>query len=327
MVKRSIGMKSKKEIAILFFIIAVLVFYITSRKDEKTHYKLPEVANIATGDITKISIKKKGMETVLAREGDKWLVGDKKYPADAKLIETMLKDITGLTLTALASESKNYAVYGLDGKNRIEVTAYKGDSLLRRLNIGKPASSYRFTFVMLDDDPRVFHAEGNIKSGFDKTVSELRDKKVMAFTDDITEVTLKKGKEEIKFLRTTAPVSVDAAGEKEGKVQQPKESISAWTTAGGRAARAREINSIVNTLSGLTCEGFIEDRKKEDFKSPVFTVILKGINTYTISIFDKKDGQYPAVSSTSKYPFLISEWKANKIMKDFGSLIEVKKSE
>ncbi|NOZ69878.1 MAG: DUF4340 domain-containing protein, partial [Deferribacteres bacterium] len=148
-------MKSKKEIAILFFIIAVLVFYITSQKEEKTHYKLPEAPEIATDDITRITIKKKGSETVLVKEGDRWLVGEKRYPADEKKVKDMLKGISGLTLTALASESKNYAVYELDDKNRIEVSAYKGDRLLRRLNIGKPASSYRFTFVMLDDDPRV----------------------------------------------------------------------------------------------------------------------------------------------------------------------------
>ncbi|NOZ68948.1 MAG: DUF4340 domain-containing protein, partial [Deferribacteres bacterium] len=200
------------------------------------------------------------------------------------------------------------------------------DRLLRRLNIGKPASSYRFTFVMLDDDPRVFQAKGEIKSTFSRTVSDLRDRKVMAFTDDITEVVLKRGKEEIKFLRTKAPVSVDTTGEKEGQEQKEEEEASAWKTADGRAAKAKEIDGIINTLSGLVCDGFIEDSKKEDFKSPVFTATLKGINTYTISIFSKKDGKYTAVSSTSEYPFLISEWKAKRIMKDFGSLIEEKKN-
>ncbi len=321
-------MKSKKEIAILFFIIAVLVFYITSRKDEKTHYKLPEVPKIAAADITKITVKKNGSETVLVKESDRWLVGEKRYPADENKVKDMLKGVSDLRLTALASESKNYAVYELDEKKRIEVAVYKGDRLLRRLNIGKPASTYRFTFVMLDDDPRVFQAEGDIKSDFNRTVSELRDRKVMAFTDDITQLVLKRDGEEIKFVRTKAPVSVDTAAkpESEEKQQEKKEGASAWKTAGGRAARAKEIEGIISTLSDLRCDGFIEDRKKEDFKSPVFTATLKGVNTYTISIFGKKDGKYQAVSSTSEYPFLLSEWKAKRIMKDFGSLIEEKKN-
>jgi hypothetical protein len=68
------------------------------------------------------------------------------------------------------------------------------------------------------------------------------------------------------------------------------------------------------------------DKTKEDLKSPVFTATLKGLNTYTISIFEKKDEQYPAVSSGSEYPFLLSERKANQIMKDFkGLLVEEEK--
>ena len=52
-------MKGKKEIAILFFLIVVLVFYISSRKGEKTHYKLPEPGQMQKDEITKRSIKMK----------------------------------------------------------------------------------------------------------------------------------------------------------------------------------------------------------------------------------------------------------------------------
>ena len=112
-------MKGKKEVAILFFIIAVLAFYISSQKDEKTHYELPAVKEIEAADISKISIKKKDSEIVLVKENDQWRVSDKKYPADSQLVQNMLDAISGLTLTALASESKNYAMYELDDKSRV----------------------------------------------------------------------------------------------------------------------------------------------------------------------------------------------------------------
>jgi hypothetical protein len=44
-------MKGKNELAILFFLIVVLAFYISNRKDEKTHYEMPDVKQIQTGDI------------------------------------------------------------------------------------------------------------------------------------------------------------------------------------------------------------------------------------------------------------------------------------
>ncbi len=314
-------MKGKKELAILFFIIAVLVYYIFSEKSEKTHYELPDVEKIIKDDISKLNIRKKDSEIALIKENDRWLISEKKYPADNTLVDKMLEDITGLKLTALASESKKYAIYELDKKDRIQVEAYKGDSLLRKMSIGKPASSYRHTFVMLDDDHRVFHSEGNIKSDFDKTISELRDKKVMAFQDDITELTLKKDKEEITILRGVAPVPVEVTkkGEEE---QKPQEAGPKWTTVDGKAVKENEVDGIINTLSDFRCDEFIEDKTKEDFKSPVFQATLKGVNIYSISIFEEKDSKYPAISSENNYPFLISEWKANKIMNDLESLVE-----
>ncbi|GBD97727.1 MAG TPA: DUF4340 domain-containing protein [Nitrospirae bacterium] len=314
-------MKGKKDIAILFFVIAVLVFYISSQKSEKTNYELPDIRKIQTGDITKISLKKKGSGIVLARENDKWLINDRKYPADNAVIENMLNAISDLTLTALASESGNYAIYELDREKRIEVEAYKGSDLLRKINVGKITTTYNQTFVMLDNDPRVYHASGALRREFDRTVSELRDKKVMAFNkDDITEVVLKKGKDEITIIRATAPVSVDVP-EQKGKKEKPG-SVPEWTTSDGKTVKKDVVNGIINILSGFLCDEFIEDKTKEDFKAPVFTVVLKGINTYTISFFEKRENRYPAVSSESEYPFLVSEWKANKIMKKPGSLIE-----
>ncbi|HDH04196.1 MAG TPA: DUF4340 domain-containing protein [Nitrospirae bacterium] len=315
------NMKGKKEIAILFFVIAVLAFYISSRKSEKTHYELPGIQKIRTGDITKISLKKKGSEIELAKENDKWLINDRKYPADNAVIDSMLNAISGLTLTALASESGNYAIYDLDKEKRIEVEAYKGSDLLRKINVGKITPTYKQTFVMLDNDHRVYHAKGALRREFDRTVSELRDKKVMAFSDDITEVALKQGKDEITIVRATAPVSVDVT-EKKGKQEKPGESAPKWTTSEGKAVKEDEVNDIIDTLSGFLCDEFIEDKTKEDFKSPVFTVVLKGVNTYTISFFEKIENRYPAISSESEYPFFVSEWKANKVMKKPGSLIE-----
>jgi len=314
-------MKAKKEFAILFFIISVLLFYIYSERGEKTHYALPEIQQIQSDTISKIHIRKEDSLISLVRKGDKWLVGDEKYRADKVLVENMLKGISALTLTALASESENYSLYELDEKGRIEVSVYKGDTVLRTVKIGKPASSYRYTFVMIDDDHRVYHAEGNLRNEFDKNISDLRDKTLMAFNDDIREVILKKGRDEMTIVKASAPVSVDAAKNETG-TSEPGESGRTWTTADGKAVKESEIDNMVRALSNFQCDAFIEDRAKEEFKAPIYTLILKGVNTYTISIFEKKDSQHPAVSSESEYPCLLSEWKANQIMKDFKGLLE-----
>jgi hypothetical protein len=52
------------------------------------------------------------------------------------------------------------------------------------------------------------------------------------------------------------------------------------------------------------------------------TVLLKGVQPYSVSLFEKDANQYIAVSSESGYPFLLPEWKAKRIMKDLDSLTE-----
>jgi hypothetical protein len=177
---------------------------------------------------------------------------------------------------------------------------------------------------MIDDDHRVFHAEGNIKNEFDKTVPDLRDKKVMVFHDEIKGLTLRKGKKELIITKAESSVSVDVTGKGEQE-KKPQEDTPKWITIDGKPAKEKEVDEIVNILSHLECDKFIEDMTKEDFGSPVYTATLRGVKIYSISLFEKKENQYPAVSSESDYPFLISEGKANKIMKDLNALKEEKK--
>lgn len=308
----------QKEIAILFFVISVLVYYIYSDKAEKTHYELPEIEQIKRDDVSKIQIRKDGSDISIIREGGVWLAGEKKYRADNAVVETMLQGLSGISLTALASESKNYDLYELDEKRRIEVEAYKDGSPLRKIIIGKPASSYRHTFVMLNDDHRVYHAAGNMRNNFDKTLSDLRDRTVMTITDEISQIVLTSGAKEMTIVRAAAPLSVDVTGSTAGETEAgPK-----WTTAGGQAVKEKEVDDIIKTLSDFKCDEFIEDKTKDALKSPVFTVTLQGTKTYMLSIFEKREDRYSAVSSDNDYPFLLSEGKAKRIMKDPDSLVE-----
>lgn len=313
-------MKVGKELAILFFITTVLLFYIYNRTDERTHYQLPEITEIRTDDVSQVVIRKPGEETHIVRKDDAWFVGAREYPADSRKISNLLKKIAGLKVSALASESGNLTVYDLDERNRITVEAYQGETLMRRIIIGKPASSFRHTFILLDDDQRVFHAEGNFRSDFDMDVSGFRDRSVLKLQEEIVEVVLTNETGEMRVMKAPDPLTADGSGEISG--QENQGATSGWYTSDHRRVRGEEIEELIRTLSDFQCDDFIEDRKREDFLSPVFTVSLRGEKTSGISLFQKEEGQYPAISTESEYPFLISEWKADRIMKDFAGLVE-----
>ncbi|MGD9261541.1 MAG: hypothetical protein PVG44_13920, partial [Desulfobacterales bacterium] len=85
------------------------------------------------------------------------------------------------------------------------------------------------------------------------------------------------------------------------------------------------VKQLLNTLSNLRCEKYIDDRKKEDFTSALFTLQLKGLQEYNLSVFPKinqSDSDYPAISSGNDYAFFLSDSQANRIMKDPSEILK-----
>ncbi len=309
----------KKEYVILAVIILALSVYLILRNPDRTHYELPTVPVIA-GDISKIEISKVDSSISLNKEDDTWHIAPKGYPADGSKVENMLDVIKDVTLTAMVSESKNYTRYDLNDENKITVKAWAGDKLGREFELGKAATSYRHTFVKLADDHRVYHAQGNFRSKFDQTVDNLQDKKVLSFDgSEIQEIRVTKGKQEIALSRTQVPA--DVAPAKKAEAESPaseKKEQPVWQTADGKKADQAKLSQLLRSLSSLRCEKYVDDRKKEDFTDPIFTIELRGTEEYTLSIFAKTDKDakdYPAVSSANDYPFLLSESKADDLMK------------
>jgi hypothetical protein len=317
-------MKWKKEHLILLVIIAALAAYLILQKSGRTHYVLPPVARIASKDITKLRIKNKDSLITLTRKGASWIIEPQGYPANKEAVNGLLREMGGLTLTALASEGGNDAVYDLDDGRRIEADAYEGSKVVRELAIGKTAASGEHTFVKLDRNAGIFHADHDLRRVFDKTLSALRDKTVMKVTGDITGLTLTKGRKTLTIEKATR--SASAKGKKEqGKGGAQQGTGPQWKIAGKKPANDAEVNGLVNTLSNLTCEDFIEGKVKNDFHAPLYTVMLKGAKTYKLSIYKEKDKTFAAVSSESPYPFKLSDWQAKNIMKDFNEFGSAKK--
>ncbi|MBF0259817.1 MAG: DUF4340 domain-containing protein [Desulfamplus sp.] len=161
---------------------------------------------------------------------------DKNYPASKESVTQILDIVKDLKLSALVSESGNLNPYELDSKNRISVTVKSAVETLRKFEIGKTAPSFRHTFVRLDGNSNVYHAAKSFRRDFDKTVDDLRDKKVLSFDKSkISSIALKKG-ETIKeiAIKDGKPVSVDAKvqdsaqGKKDNldKEDKPVDSIS-----------------------------------------------------------------------------------------------------
>ena len=319
-------MKLKKEYIILALIIIGISVYLYMRKTDRTLYQTPDIPKIAKKDLTKLRIKKDDTSIVLNKKDNSWYIEPENYPADADKVAHMLDTIENLTLTAMVSESRNYNRYDLNDEAKINVQAWNNRDLKRNFDVGKTAASFRHTFVKLANDKRVFHAEGNFRSKFDTTTDMLRDKRVLAFKpEEILEIQITKDQQAVTFIKAPVP-----AGDESTDTEQSQPSASAdlgdkWQTADGRNCDETIVRQLLNTLSNLRCEKFIDDRKKEDFTSALFNLQLKGSQEYNLSVFPKinqSDSDYPAISSGNDYAFLLSDSKAKRIMKDPSEILK-----
>jgi len=329
-------MKFKKEYIILVFVIIALSVYLYMRKTDRTLYELPEIPQVNEKELTKLEITKGKTSLVLNKKDDKWYIAPAEYLTDANKVKDMLDALKDLALTALVSESENYNRYDLDERQKINVKASQGGSLKLDIDVGKTASSFRHTFVRPSGDKRVFHAQGNLKNAFDVTVDSLRDKTVLALKPaDIQQINIRNDQQSLAFSRTQAPVEVKAPAAEQEKTEKntaaptpaPKQ---IWQAATGQPVNDSAIDQLLNAVTDLRCEKFIDDRKKEDFTSPLFSLEMKGAQDYSLSIFPKAgedDANYPAVSSGSQYPFLLSANQVDRIMQEPSALLQTPKTD
>ena len=310
-------MKVKKEYIILAVVIIALSVYLIMRTEDRTQYQLPALPPVAAKEISKLQITRNQVNTVINKKDDKWFIAPEEWPADGDKIKDMLEAIENLTLTALVSESRNYNLYDLDAEKKITVKAWQGESLKRDVDLGKTASSFRHTFVKTAGDERVYHARGNFRNNFDISVDDLRDKVVLTMnTAEIQQIRISKDQQLLTLSKTPVPVAVEGSATEAAPAssQQP-----VWQAADGRPVDEAVVKQVLGAVANLRCEKFINDRQKNDFTSPLLTLQLKGAQEYSLSIFAKtaeKDTGYPAVSSGSDYPFLLSAGQAERIMKD-----------
>lgn len=309
-------MKLKKEYMVLAVIVVALLLYILLKSTDKTHYSLPEVAKISRSAISKLVIVRPGGTLTLEGQGDEWKIQPQGYPADRSMVDRMLKAVEEFELSTLVSESKNYVQYDLTDDKKIVLEVFGGEESLAKLDIGKTASTYQHTYVRLDGDDKVYQARGNIRQPLDVEMDRMRDKVVAKMDRDlVTGITLQEAGEILTIQKYEEPPVPQITGEADSTAA-PMPPKPMWTTDDGREAQENVVNGIISTLANLRCTEYIEDKNKEDFTDPAFTITVEGSSSVTLQIFDKRDdNKYPAVSSQNDYPFLLTEGVVNRLKK------------
>jgi hypothetical protein len=311
-------MKVKKEYLVLLLIIIGLSIYLLQRTGDRTLYKLPAIPPVAKSDITKIQIEQGDEDVELTKKDDRWWIAPEHYPADSSRIQGMLDVLDDLTLTALVAQSGDDMRYELDDEKKISVKAWQQDRLVRDFEIGKTAPSFRHTFVKLAGDKRVFHARGNLRSRFDQTIDQLRDKQVLSFNiEDIQQIQIVDGGSTLELALSRTAADEESPPDDSQTAEGPSAAGGIWQTEDGKSAVQEKVNQLLRSLSALKCQTFIEDKNEFDFTRPIRTINLTGPEKHSLRIYAKisEDAQdYPATSSDSDDPFTLSSSQTEPIL-------------
>jgi hypothetical protein len=196
--------------AVLLAALSGVLYWSNHHKPAESDVKVsadapPKILDLKIENISKIDIKKKGSDPVeLAKDGSGgWqIVSPKQYRADQNAVSSLASTLASLSSERLLdANASNPGQYGLADAG-YEVDVIEKDGSGHRLLIGDEAPAGSSSYAALGGDPRVFMLASYNKTSLAKSLSDLRDKRLLVFEQDkLSRVELIAKKVEIEFGR------------------------------------------------------------------------------------------------------------------------------
>jgi len=165
----------------------------------------PKILALSENDIARIDLKKKDAPaTVLERNNaGKWqLTAPNHFLADQDTAGQFVGSASSIASDRVGEDkASDVSNYGLKSPTlEVDVTTKAGKT--SKLKIGDDTPTNSGAYAMLEGDPRVFTVASFVKSGLDKSVNDLRDKRLLTFDQDkLSRVELTAKKQDIEFGR------------------------------------------------------------------------------------------------------------------------------
>jgi len=163
----------------------------------------PKILALSEGDITKVVLKKGAYETDLLKAGGKWqITAPMPYAADQDTASQLVASAANVSSDRVVEDkASNLSPYGLSSPIlELDLTGKGGK--ISKLKIGDDTPTNSGSYAMLEGDPRVFTVPSYVKTGIDKSLNDLRDKRLLTFDQDkLSRVELIAKKQDIEFGR------------------------------------------------------------------------------------------------------------------------------
>ena len=180
--------------------------------------------------------------------------------------------------------------------------------------------------MMIQNDKNIYHANGNLKPDFDKTVQDFRDKKVLEFKEaSLKRIMLETGGKSKTLIPREA-----AAKEKEEEAPDKEKPSVTWVSEDGTPIDHEGLANLLSTLSFLQCQQYLESPDKTGLEKskPLGRIVLETETRLELTLFKgDKEEQINGISSMNGYAFELSRFNGKEILSHMEQLLGIQRDE
>ncbi len=182
-------MKNKSITYLGITLVVLLIVFFISKSTDKTVGRTEYFVKVDTNLVDYIHLVSPDHgETTLEKVNDFWRVTDPvDFPAEVRNVHEVMKKLDGLEIENLVSgRAEQRSNYQVDSTG-ILVEVKGGGKMLANFYIGKPASTYKHTYMREVDSDDIFMVDGNFKYFFSRKTNDWRNKSIIQINKDAIE--------------------------------------------------------------------------------------------------------------------------------------------
>ena len=291
----------KKKLVQLSIISLLIIFILTTRLINTSN--TPEILKPLSEEIHKLEIQGLDISVNAHLLNSVWVLGDRSYPADQGSLIRMVDTVKSIRTDHLISRKEDAERYELTADKALIVKVYSNDEPLRVLRIGKESESGRGVYFSVEGVPGIFLSLENLRSTFSKTEADLRNKQMLSLT--LAEIT---------------SLTVEGPGLRYTLFKDSSQGGSAWSIQDlNLPLDQSRVEQYVSQLVRINAISFPEETSLTG-RNPSWRFNLKTQGkSYILDLFDpsgEDNTAYPMLVSESPYPFNVSKYKAEELMKE-----------
>jgi hypothetical protein len=246
-----------------------------------------KLLTIPAEQFQEIRIKKPAETEDLKRVDGKWrILQPKALAADQDAVTSMVTSLSALTADkTIDDNATDLKPYGLDAPT-LDIVITRTDGKTAELIVGDPTPTNSGNYAKLPGSSKVYTVASFVKTGLDKTVNDLRDKRMLTFdSDKITRVLL---------AAKGAPIEFGKNGQNEWQILKP----------GPLRADATQVDALVSKLKDAKMDLTVSD---DDAKKAVaayasgtkiaVATVSDSSGDQSLEVHKDKDKNYYAKSS------------------------------